>query len=235
MPTADGLVFLESVQPFLSQFQRLYNVAQDISSAHRKLRCGVSPMLGSCVFPYIYNNFHRQYPDIHVDMVTELGVYAMYEKLQKDQLDLLLVPGLDLPEDLTGYVFRTERLLLCVDRNDPLAQLQHPTPEDLQRLPLALLPPGYLQYKLVTERFRQHNLEPTVLLYTNQLSVICNFVGAGTAGGFLYESYVKNFCGENVVALDVGMPTIPFTAVWKKEGHLFSAARNFLQEVKKNR
>jgi len=84
----------------------------------------------------------------------------------------------------------------------------------------------------VTELFRKQNLEPNVLLYTNQLSVICNFVDAGTAAGFLYESYVKNFCGDNVVALDVGMPTIPFTVVWKKEGHLFSAARKFLQEVK---
>lgn len=232
VPTEDGLNFLHSVKDLLFHFEQLYQIAADISASHQKLRCGISPMVGSCIFPHIYNEYHKHYPEIQVEMITEKGIYSLYDMLQKDQLDVLLVPGLDIPETFASCVIREERLLFCISQKYMSGCQDMITAVELSKIPLVIMPPGHLQHKLVMNFFQSNHLEPNVLLYTHQLNVIRNFITAGTAGGFLYDSYVADGLPSDLMTFDIHMPRIPFTLVWKKEGYLFSSAKDFIHTVK---
>ena len=232
VPTEDGLNFFHSVKDLLFHFEQLYQIAADISASHQKLRCGISPMVGSCIFPHIYNEYHKRYPEIQVEMITEKGIYSLYDMLQKDQLDVLLVPGLDIPETFASYVIREEQLLFCISQKYMSGCQDTITAVELSKIPLVIMPPGHLQHKLVMNLFQSNHLEPNVLLYTHQLNVIRNFITAGTAGGFLYDSYVADGLPSDLMTFDIHMPRIPFTLVWKKEGYLFSSAKDFIHTVK---
>lgn len=93
VPTEDGLNFFHSVKDLLFHFEQLYQIAADISASHQKLRCGISPMVGSCIFPHIYNEYHKRYPEIQVEMITEKGIYSLYDMLQKISWMCFWSPG----------------------------------------------------------------------------------------------------------------------------------------------
>ncbi|MGE4485511.1 MAG: LysR family transcriptional regulator [Oscillospiraceae bacterium] len=232
-PTEDGRTFLKYTNEFLSQFNRLSEIAKDISNSHNTLSCGVSPMVGSCVLPQIYNDFHSKYPEIDVNITTEKGLFPLYEMLEKNQLDVLLVPGLEVPASFEKYIIREERLMFCMHYSNPLALHKTLTPADIGNTPLVVLPHGHIQYELVHNLFGKYGITPNIFLRTNQLNVIRNFITAGTAGGFLYESYLAESAdSDKVVTFDIGMPIIPFSLVWKKGGYLFTSARKFINSVK---
>lgn len=232
-PTEDGKTFLKCVNDFLFGFERLGEVAKDISGAHNSLRCGASPMLGSCMLPEIYSTFRQKYPEIDIDLSTEEGLYPLYDKLSKDELDVLLVPGLNIPDTMNYHTMCNERLLFCVYNSHPLAERVTLSPKEIADTPLVILPLDYLQYRLVHNLFEEYGMEPNILLCTKQLSMIRNFVIAGIAGGFLYESYIeRNFQPEELAVFDIGMPSIPFSVVWKKDGYLFSSTRKFIECIK---
>ena len=153
----------------LFHFEQLYQIAADISASHQKLRCGISPMVGSCIFPHIYNEYHKRYPEIQVEMITEKGIYSLYDMLQKDQLDVLLVPGLDIPETFASYVIREERLLFCISQKYMSGCQDTITAVELSKIPLVIMPPGHLQHKLVMNFFQSNHLEPNVDVYKRQI------------------------------------------------------------------
>lgn len=235
-PTEKCKIFAEQVEDLLFRFERLNVLAKDLSSSNSDLRCGVSPMLGSCIFPDIYNCFHQLYPDIYMEIITEKGLYTLYRMLEKDELDILLVPALELPEYLAHYRILEDPLLFCIRKDHPLAAKEALALADLAEVPLTLLPEGYLQYKLVQERFRQGGIQPNVLMLTNQLNVIRSFVSKGASGGFFYKTYVdNNFLPEQVKSFDIGLPKIPFEIVWKKEGYLLSSTKKLIQLVEERK
>jgi len=232
-PTEDGLRFLEQVEDFLYSFDRLKEVARDISGVHNNLRCGVSPMLGSCILPEIYNTFRSRFPDVKIDVCTEEGLFPLYGMLERDEVDILLVPGLQVPDAFNTYTLCKERLLFCIHSSHPLANHITLTPAEIAQTPMVILPPGYVQSRLVDDLFSKYHVEPNILLYTKQLSVIRNFIVTNTAAGFFYESYIeRNFHPDELTVFDIGMPEIPFSLVWKKDGYLFSSTQKLIDLVK---
>lgn len=190
-------------------------------------------MVASCIFPDIYSRFHHLYPDTEIRVSTENGLYSLFEMLRRDELDVLFVPSPEAPLEFAKRTIAEERLLLCIPGPADPRFHDGMAPDVFYSQPLAVLPEGYLQYRLITELFSSCGLTPHIRIQTNQLSVIQSFVRSCECGAFFYESYAaRSFLPGELNCYDVCMPSVPISILWKKNTYLYHSTRLFLDFIR---
>ena len=221
---------------------------QDIrSSVSGRLRLGVALWRGACLLPDVYPEFHRRYPQIHIDLF-EGSAASLQTELQNDRLDLAVM---NLPrtldyEKLTCEIIREERILLAAPFRHPRIQaLLHEctytedypvAPMDLLReLPVILTKPGQNLTHEVNRALAKCRIEPDILLETANLTTAINLVKEGVACTFVPEegASVCQHPGE-VTYFMTDCPDLVWdlAAVYRKDAYLIQLAQLFIETMK---
>lgn len=177
----------------------------------RYLRVGVAPMIGGSFFYSVYDQFVRDHPQVHIDLL-EAGSLQVWQWVEDGIVDVG-VQLLDvLPPDAydTVKLFDTE-LVFCVSQTHPLAQRKSVSIADLKDQKLILLKEDSYQNKLLKKMFTDAGQQIDVLMYSNQINSIYSMLSHGSCGAFLFEQMVDpslNLCCihlEPRIGLSVGL------------------------------
>lgn len=177
----------------------------------RYLRVGVAPMIGGSFFYSVYDQFVRDHPQVHIDLL-EAGSLQVWQWVEDGIVDVG-VQLLDvLPPDAydTVRLFDTE-LVFCVSQTHPLAQRKSVSIADLKDQKLILLKEDSYQNKLLKKMFTDAGLQIDVLMYSNQINSIYSMLSHGSCGAFLFGQMVDptlNLCCihlEPRIDLSVGL------------------------------
>lgn len=191
VPTPDGERFLARCDAILADVNSLSDEFLEISRKHKTINVGIPPMIGTILFPEIFLNFKKHYPEIHI-VPSELGSRAATEKVESGDLDLAVITMGDEPfSQLESYRLTTFHLLYCVGNRHPLKDSSSVSLRDTAPYPVILFSGGYYQQFLLDSRFRTLNLTPNVLFHSNQLMTIKGFIRNNIAGGFLFPRFSK--------------------------------------------
>jgi DNA-binding transcriptional LysR family regulator len=137
--TDEGRWFRQRAEFILSYVTATEEQMRICAMNKRYLRVGVAPMIGGSFFFSVYDQFAKEHPEIHIDLL-EGGSLQVWQWVQDGIVDIG-VQLLDfLPADAaeTVKLFDTE-LVFCVGSSHPLADRESVNIQDLAGQKLILL------------------------------------------------------------------------------------------------
>lgn len=227
--TADGERFLLKAHELL---QKADEMALTMWGAgNRKLVIGLTPMIGAFIFPGLCQGFLALYPDTEFE-VHEHGAIETHELLRRKEIDVAL--NINAAADTTSFHAKHMMLsqyCLCVHRDHPMAGRPSVTVEELTGIGLALLARSTYHTEVILNRFSSQNLQPNVLVRTNQLQTIIQIVRSGIAGSFLLEEAQNVFPDIAAIPFQKPLPG-DICMFWNKDTPFSQRAGEFIRFVR---
>ena len=138
-PTAAGKIYLEAATRIIGVKEQTYQIISELSNGYQKtLHIGVTPLRGSIAIAQIFNQFHRRYPNVKIEM-KERYMAGLRRAIQDHSVELALGTCNDPDEpDIIHTSFHEEELVLFVPSFHPLAyqasqDLDHLTAIDIRK------------------------------------------------------------------------------------------------------
>ena len=154
------------------------------------------------------------------------------EMMEDNQMDLAIViyDGSESKRFASIPILQTE-LLYCVAKDHRLAEKEVIELADLKEEPLVLMKRGSYQNKEVLRRFQEQGIQPNILLRTEQLYTIEQYILRQEAGGFLFKEIAA--CNREITGIAV-QPKIPISVhlIWDKNKQTPHSAAEFIRFAK---
>jgi DNA-binding transcriptional LysR family regulator len=230
--TEDGAFLYDRAKELVRMAEIMDKDLLDIASGKMTIRIGVPPMIGSFLFPKVYNLYMKDHPDTSFE-IWEEGSLSIRKRIADKSLDL----GFAILNDSAHEHYEKERittteLLYVVNRNNPLSSRQSVTIDDIKDEPLVLFKEGFFQNQLINGMYQAVNRTPNIVLVSSQLSVIRNFVKMDAGAAFLMKDLIET--GDPDI---IGIPfkdniVLSIGLIWSKEAKLHTGAEAFIRALR---
>lgn len=228
--TQEGYLFRERAIRILEQVDAAAAQMQDLGRGRNKISIGVPPMIGTFLFPSIFQSFHETYPEIEI-VLAEHGSLKVRELVMNGQLDIAIAitnPG-ETAEFEMVHILKTS-LLFCVAPSHHMASRREVSLEELRSEPIILLSDGSFQNRELLSRFANKNIKPKIQLTSGQLYTIKKLIGQGKAGAFLFEEIAA--IEPDLIGIPLAEPiALDICLIWRKGQHMFSDAAKLIRFV----
>lgn len=225
--TSEGEYFLTKIRDILQLTDTLDSEMNRLGSQNNSLNLGVPPMIGTMLFPSMFKIFKPMYPDVHLD-ILEYGSRQTIELVENNVLDMAIV----ITNNLTSSAFNIidileTQIVFCVHHLHPFSSFSSIAMEQLSYEPVILLKEDSFQNAILKQRFAASNIQPNILMYSNQLQTVERFVSDGIASAFLFSELVQK------TPLITGIPlkepiSIKIGLIWKKEKKMHGSLSRFI-------
>lgn len=230
--TQEGKYFYERAMSLLEQANELNQMMCDMGNQRKRINLGIPPMIGTFLFPKMYKEFKKYYPEIMLNS-REGGSRMLIEMLDDSALDFAILPINQLPEDSYNILRLTEtQTVFCVSKNHPLAEHKTVSIEQIKDEPLIMFNDGFYQNQVIKERFEREGYRPNILHYSSQFYTIKEFISDNIMAGFMFRDIaetvpeIRGISLENPLYIQIGL-------VWKRNQHMFHDATRFLDFTRK--
>jgi len=217
----------------LKQAENLEKTMCDLGGERKELRLGVPPMIGSFVMPCLYRDFLSAYPEVKLD-ITEAGSQELMTRMENETLDIIFMPhNRPLAKGFSSFTVAKLEIVCCVAKNNPLADKKVLRLPELQGVPLVLFQNGFYQTEEIKRRFIEAEVQPEILLQTEQFSTILSLISKNVAAGFMFRHLVDSH--PELVAISLENPLfVDVSLAWKQNAFRFNAMDLFAEFIRKN-
>ncbi len=230
--TEEGEFFLRYSKDITNRIRLLEERMHEKAHSKQTIKLGAPPMIGAFMFPHLFKQFKDAHPGINIE-IFEHGSSQMAQLIDDDTLDMAIIILNDLP--LSQYnmvhIYDTE-LLYCTNAASAFVRLDRISLSDIQDSPLILMKEGSYQNPVIKARFAEQQLVPNVILYSNQVHTIKNFIKHDFASAFILKEVLDAQDDLVTIPLSEPMP-IQIGLIWKKKIHLPSHALTFIKFIQK--
>ena len=226
--TEDGKYFYSHIGSIIDQAMELEDKMRNFGDLNKRLKIGVPPMIGTFLFPDMFSKFHKLYDDI-VFEIHEHGSVKTLEMLEQNLLDLAIVIYDKTPQKrfYTLPLLETQ-LVYCVSKDHPKANRKSINLAELENEPLILMKSGSYQNQLLLHHFNDLGITPKVLLRTEQLYTIQQYITRQYATGFVIKEIADYSDALVGIPLDPPIP-ISVNLIWDINKYLHNSAVQFIQ------
>lgn len=212
--------------------QQVRDARQELDDLHGLLRgevrVGITPMLGSFLFPQIISSFKHRYPELQL-FINSDSAWNMQRKIAAGKLDIAVVAG-DLPKGLDSHLLVRDEVVACVHRTNKLATRQKATMAELLTVPLIHFTEGYHLRELIDERASAEGVAAKVVAESNLFAL---------ARGLVKEELGLAFFPKMVIGQDNQLATIScdpplfldLVIAWRENAALSRANRLFVDYI----
>lgn len=187
--TAGGSAFLEKARRLLALAEEAPTAAHRAAAGQMgHLKLGFTTASSVSALDAFMRSAEQVVPELNVEM-HELVTRDQIRWLQEDHLDIALGRPSGIPADIESLLVRTERLMLAVPRQHPLAAAQGPVKADqLRAEPFIMQSADTARYFYdIAMRFAPID-DDQIVHRTSQVLTILALVGAGRGLAFVPES-----------------------------------------------
>lgn len=233
--TKDGEFFYAKAKIILEAMDIFDRDLKDLSQQKHTIRIGVPPMIGSFLFPKIFNHYMTAHPQAKFE-IWEEGSLSIRKKILNRSLDL----GFSILNDSANEHYQKEviletELLYCVSKSNPISTRTELSIEDIKNEPIMLMKEGFFQNRLINDMYSEVNATPKIILVSSQLSVIRNFVKMNAGGAFLMKELIDDH-DDSIV----GIPfrdrlKLKIGLIWQKDVQLHTGALDFVQFLRQTK
>lgn len=225
--TPEGTVFLNRIELALRNIQDAVLEVNDYKQLQKgTIKIGIPSMIGAYLFPKIFSSFQHYYSHLDIYLYEE-GSIAIREQLERDELDFGIVIISDASHNLQLLPMATCQLMACLPPNSPLSEKESISIEDLKDANLIMLKEGSYLRNIVLTQCKAHNIEPNIILESNQIETIKGLISKDVGVSFLIDFIVKDTQDfiirplNEPIFVDVGL-------AWKKDRYISRAAQSFI-------
>ncbi|MCT4584256.1 MAG: LysR family transcriptional regulator [Peptostreptococcaceae bacterium] len=225
--TAEGEVFLKRVEVILKNIDDAKQEMKDFNNLNRgKLNIGIPPMIGTFLFPRVFTEFKKLYPNISLNL-SEEGSLLTREKIDNQELDVGIIILSICNDHLDIIPMIESEILVCLNKNHRLSNKEFICMDDLKKESVILLKEGFFHRKKIMQLYKERNIEPDILLSSNQLETIKSLVKQDVAVSFLLKEIVEE--DDELVKIPLKQRVmVKIGVAWNKDRYLSNAARAFL-------
>lgn len=224
--TQEGKLLAKRANEILKNVEDASEEIRDFGTMKKRtIRIGVPPMIGSFLFPEIFIEFSRKFPDIELKAV-ENGSLETKRLFENDEIDAAFIILESYDETEVKPIVNTQ-VQLCVNIENELAQKDVISMEEIGYEPVIMLKEGFYHNKVVRERYSQSKVKPNIIYYSNQLDTIKSFVKSNIGSAFLireiveHEDEIKAIPLKNPIEINIGL-------VWKKDRYVSKTTKIFI-------
>lgn len=230
--TKDGEFFYEKAKSILESIDIFERDLADLSNKKTTIRIGVPPMIGSFLFPKVYDQYMIEHEDARFE-IWEEGSLSVRNKIMNNTLDLgFSILNESEQEHYQREVILETELLFCVSKSNPLAQKASLSIHDIQNEPIIFMREGFYQSQLIKNMYNEVGLIPNIVLVSSQILVIRNFVKINAGGAFLIKELVDPK-DEFIVGIPFADPIkLKIGLIWRKNVELHPGAIQFINYMK---
>ena len=230
--TEEGALFYERASAILTMCDDLRAEYSTGALQSSRVRIGIPPLLSTVFFPELLNAFHREHPDVWLEL-QEFGSVRACSLVQDDMLDASLV-NMEMPdiEKFKSHILRTEPLFFTVASGHPFENKTILSLKDLDGQPLILYNQDSVQNQILQSRFEALGVSPKIILKSSQIPTILNFLREGSCGCFLYKDILPQLPGVTGIPLESPIET-KVGLVWKRGRFMSRGMETFLSFCKK--
>ena len=231
--TTEGRLFLGMSKDIIERVDSAEKIMRDVGHNKKTLKLGIPPMIGSIIFPVIYNEFISQNADISLEIV-ECGREEMMKKFEAEQLDMAFVSH-DRSVDPNLEALHVDKLeIVCsTSLSKPMEHTTAVSPGDLRETPLVMFKDGFFQTDAIKAWFARQDVSPNILMKTDQLSTMIKIITSGTAVGFLFKKLIENESNISWCHLSPDV-TIDVSLVWQRNKFFTSSMKRFKRFIEDN-
>ena len=233
--TEEGQFFLRFCSDINARVRLLEERMHQISSDKHRIRIGIPPMTGALLFPNLYQHIHNRYPNINLEIV-ESGSENLADLINDADANLdmaMVLTDVDLSQQFNVIHLYDTELVLCTSPLSDLADLESIKFTDLGDTPLVLMKKGSFQYDALGKKFTYYDIDPNVVMYSNQLFTITNMIRNNLASAFMIKEFVQQQSDLIAVPLEDKMP-IRIDLIWNKRNYLPAQSLKLLHFLQKH-
>lgn len=231
--TNEGRYFKNLATSLVAEYDQTISKFQKYIRKSEKIVVGIPPMLGTFLFPPIFENFYSLYPKVQMEIKGQ-GSIGNLEAVENKDVDLAIVvvnPEQQISQNLEYIVIGETNLVFAVKNEHQLAKKETISIDEINDTPLILMNEDTLQSKIVDEVFKKYEINPNIKIRTNQLITIKELISNGNYGAFLFNQVVEN--DSNIKSIQLKEPIrLNIILVWNKNSTLPNAANNFIEFIK---
>ena len=152
---------------------------------------------------------------------------SIRESLDRDELDFGIVIISNASPSLQLLPMSTNQVVACVPEDSPLAQKDSLSWSDVSNIDLIMLKEGSFIRNLIQQKLKEHNIQPNIILESNQIETIKGLISSNVGMAFLLDfvvqdtPHIKTLPIEDPIFVDVGL-------AWKKDRYISKAAQSFI-------
>ncbi|MEL4024257.1 LysR family transcriptional regulator [Lysinibacillus endophyticus] len=228
--TQAGKCLLEHAEKAFFELEQAQIKIDEIRGLQRgelKIGCSGSHLLTSTVI-----SFSNKYPNIGL-LIKELTTEETIHEIVHHRLDLGIIFIDSLNNQLDSKPLFIEELLFVVSVDNPVAELQSIDLEDIQSIPLALLPKKFLLRQLIDESFKNIDLEIYPKIELTNLWVLHQMVSKNQIATILPKSYVSGINDNSIRCIPIVGPIPKRTVgiVYQKNAFLDKTINTFINSL----
>lgn len=225
--TPEGAVFLNRIEQALRNIQDAVLEVNDYKQLQKgTIKIGIPSMIGAYLFPKIFSGFQKKYS--HLDIyLYEKGSISIRESLERDELDFGIVIISNASPSLQLLQMSKNQVVACVPIDHPLAQKECLSWSDVSDIDLIILREGSFIRNMITQKLKENNVKPNIVLESNQIETIKGLVSSNVGMTFLLDFVVKD--AKNIKILPLKDPIyVDIGLAWKKDRYISKAAQSFI-------
>ena len=225
--TPEGRYFLDEADKLLDQAEQLTIHMKHLATADRTLTLGLPAMSGSLVFTDLLRTLYASSPGTHIQ-VMENGSMANRSKIMDHTLDAAIITRTEpLPAGIGHVPLRHVNVCLYLSVMHPLAEKDTVTVEDLDQLPLAMLPEDTFLDHCISQYYEAHHLKTNIIVRTNQLATIQQLIATNTTAAFLLDHVLEE--NHDIVKRTIpGLQPAEIDLIWKSSRYLSPHLKNLI-------
>lgn len=161
----------------LQETKRISNIIEEAKqSITGRIVLGVSPLLPIHHFPRIYWPFHRDFPEIHIEM-AEINARQLSDQVRNHQVDLALIPLPMFSTKVQYELLWSEELVVISSPDEHLEDSV--TMASLRHRNFVFMRPGYSLNLTVANLAQKAGFEPHIVTEASGIHPLLGFVAAG--------------------------------------------------------
>jgi DNA-binding transcriptional LysR family regulator len=189
-PAAESLVQL-GARVFQDVRETVASITDHTGELRGALRISGGMTVCLYVLPLLFKHLHRVHPQLDVRLTVATTGQSV-EAIRAGRVDagLLTLPVEE--SDLVTVPVLHEELLLITTPGHPLARRRRILPSDLADQPFVLFEPGSATRHVIDHFFASENIEPTVVMDTENVEIIKAMVKTGLGMGIVpYQAVAR--------------------------------------------
>lgn len=229
--TPEGAVFLNRIELALRNIQDAVLEVNDYKQLQKgTIKIGIPSMIGAYLFPKIFSSFQRRYSHLDIYLYEE-GSMAIREQLERDELDFGIVILTDASPNLQLLPMSNNQIMACIPPQNELSQKTSLSFSDLENTDLIMLKQGSYLRNLVLQKLKAANIDPNIVLESNQIETIKGLVASDVGIAFLIDFIVHDTPGIKTIPLSEPL-YVDIGLAWKKDRYISRAAQSFIDFCK---
>ncbi len=225
--TVKGEIFYKRVTNILMSISEAVSEIKNIDIGTVKI--GLPPMIGAHLFPNVYLEFSKAYPQIELQVVEKGSLYIR-NLLEQGQLDIgfIIIPDHSYTLDTIPLV--KQQMMACLPHNHRFAHEKRLRLKQLLEEKFVFLSEEFVHHRIAFKECLKHGFTPDVIFSSDQVETVKALVAKGAGITLLMNMIVEN--DPNIVKVPLDPPIeINIGLAWKKDRHLSKECINTLHFI----